>query len=162
MSYVITTYQPHYKEQIAELILSIQQIEFNIPVTLADQPDLLDIENFYQQRNGNFWCTLNDHHQVIGTIALIDIGDQSGVIRKMFVHADHRGGEAKVAQQLLNTLETWAKHKNIKRIFLGTIDRLHAANPFYRRNNYDQMEASALPDYFPRMYVDNTFFKKEL
>ena len=126
MSYSITSYQPQYKDQIANLVLSIQQVEFHLPITLADQPDLLDIQNFYQQGNGNFWCALDDDHRVIGTIALIDIGYQSGAIRKMFVHADHRGGETKVAQQLLHTLELWAKEQHTEQLYLGTIDCLHA------------------------------------
>lgn len=162
MPYSITTYQPQYKDEVAHLILSIQRGEFNVPITLADQPDLAAIESFYQQGNGNFWCALNDDKNVIGTIALIDIGHQSGVIRKMFVHADYRGAETKVAQQLLNTLESWAKERNIQHLYLGTIDRLQAANRFYKRNHYTQIEPSILPDYFPRMKVDNTFFRKEL
>lgn len=161
MPYSITTYQPQYKDEVVHLILSIQRGEFNVPITLADQPDLGDIESFYQQGNGNFWCALHDG-QVIGTIALIDIGHQSGVIRKMFVHADHRGGITKIAQQLIDTLELWARGKGLKFIYLGTIDRLQAANRFYQRNQYELTEPSALPDYFPRMKVDNTFFRKEL
>lgn len=158
----IVTYRPPYKEEIARLILSIQQGEFNVPITLADQPDLLEIENFYQNGKGNFWCALNSEGQVIGTIALIDIGHQSGVIRKMFVHADYRGGETKVAQQLLNLLEQWAAEKSIHTIYLGTIDRLYAANRFYLRNHYEQIKESLLPPWFPRMQVDNTFFRKYL
>jgi N-acetylglutamate synthase-like GNAT family acetyltransferase len=162
MSVSILTYHRQYTSEIASLILSIQRNEFNVPITLADQPDLSDIENFYQKGNGNFWCALNAEEKVIGTIALIDIGHQCGVIRKMFVHTDYRGGETKTGQQLLNTLEQWAKEKNMQSIYLGTIDRLLAANRFYKRNGYEQIEESLLPSYFPKMKVDNTFFRKVL
>ena len=42
-------------EQILNLILPIQQFEFNVPLTREAQPDLLDIEAFYHQAGGNFW-----------------------------------------------------------------------------------------------------------
>ena len=54
------------------VILTIQQSEFGIPITLEAQPDLLDIPSFYQKDNGNFWIAL-DGQEVIGTIALIAI-----------------------------------------------------------------------------------------
>ena len=50
----IEIYTEKYKADIAALILNIQNNEFNVPVTLADQPDLLDIENFYFKKKGNF------------------------------------------------------------------------------------------------------------
>ena len=52
----IITYLPEHQDSIAELITTIQQKEFGVPITLQDQPDLLDIDNFYRQKNGNFWC----------------------------------------------------------------------------------------------------------
>lgn len=47
-----------YSEQLVELILTIQQKEFNIPVTIQDQPDLIKIESFYQASGGNFGVLL--------------------------------------------------------------------------------------------------------
>ena len=158
----IVPYQHIFKDQVWQLIITIQRDEFNVPITLADQPDLANIENFYQKANGNFWCALNPDNIVIGTIALIDIGYQSGVIRKMFVRTDYRGGEIKTGQQLLNILEHWAREKQIQTLYLGTIDRLLAANRFYKRNAYEQMDESQLPSYFPKMKVDNIFFRKEI
>ena len=35
-----------YSEPLIDLILTIQQKEFNIPVSIEDQPDLIEIENF--------------------------------------------------------------------------------------------------------------------
>ena len=50
----IEIYTQKYKQDIAQLILDIQNNEFNVPVTLADQPDLLDIENFYFKKQQPF------------------------------------------------------------------------------------------------------------
>ncbi|KAM3101510.1 hypothetical protein ACKFKF_07140 [Phormidesmis sp. 146-12] len=62
----ILTYQPQYQMQVAKLILQIQREEFGLPITLEDQPDLLDIPTAYQQGNGNFWIAV-ENDQVIGT-----------------------------------------------------------------------------------------------
>ena len=85
----IKIYSEIYRDQVARLILSIQQTEFQIPITLQDQPDLSDISNFYQKNNGNFWVAVLENI-VIGTIALLDIGNNSGALRKMFVDANYR------------------------------------------------------------------------
>ena len=89
---MIGFYQERYKEAIAELILNIQQNEFNVPVTITDQPDLLNIPTVYCRKNGNFWVAVEDE-KVIGTIALIDFDNKQAALRKMFVHKDYRGKE---------------------------------------------------------------------
>jgi N-acetylglutamate synthase-like GNAT family acetyltransferase len=107
----IRTFQSQDTEQIVNLILTIQQVEFQVPITIQDQPDLLEIPNFYQQGNGNFWVAVQGD-EVVGTIALIDCGRPIGAIRKMFVKKEFRGKELGIAQKLLDTLTTKAQeHK---------------------------------------------------
>ncbi|MEP7375794.1 MAG: GNAT family N-acetyltransferase [Chitinophagaceae bacterium] len=155
---VIETYREKYKAEITQLILNIQQNEFNVPVTITDQPDLLDIENFYFRKDGNFWVAV-ENERVIGTIALIDIGNRQSALRKMFVHKDHRGKEKGIGQLLLNTLINWCRQKGIDEIYLGTVEQLHAAKRFYERNGFVKVEKALLPGTFPLMPVDTEFFK---
>ncbi len=158
----IKPYTSHYQQQVIDLILGIQQGEFGVPLTVADQPDLLTIESFYQTGRGNFWCAVTETGQLIGTISLIDVGEAFGTIRKMFVHADYRGRELGTATRLLHTLETHATVNGINALYLGTLDILLAAQRFYVKNNYALIDASTLPEAFPRMRLDNRFFRKEL
>jgi N-acetylglutamate synthase-like GNAT family acetyltransferase len=153
----IEIYTEKYKAEIAALILNIQNNEFNVPVTLADQPDLLDIKNFYFKKNGCFWVA-TDNEKLIGTIALIDIGNGQAALRKMFVHKDYRGKEKGVGQLLLDTLLDWCKQKNITEIYLGTVEQLHAAKRFYVKNGFVKVDKAALPESFPLMQVDTEFF----
>jgi len=44
-----------YCQQVIDLILPIQQIEFGVPITIEGQPDLLDIEGSYILPGGGFW-----------------------------------------------------------------------------------------------------------
>lgn len=158
----IKPYTADFQSQVIALILGIQQGEFGIPITVADQPDLLIIETFYQTKRGDFWCTLTETGQVVGTIALIDVGDDFGTIRKMFVHPDYRGRELTVATRLLQTLEAHALAGGMKTLYLGTLDILVAAQRFYAKNGYALIEANDLPPTFPRMSLDNLFFSKTL
>ena len=109
----IETYNKKYQQQVIELILNIQQNEFNVPVTIKDQPDLINIENFYYNKNGKFWIAI-EGNKVIGTIALIDIDNKQSCLRKMFVHKDYRGKEKGTGQLLLDRLINWCKEKDIK------------------------------------------------
>jgi N-acetylglutamate synthase-like GNAT family acetyltransferase len=157
----IETYTEKYKQGIAALILNIQNNEFNVPVTLADQPDLLDIENFYFKKNSHFWVA-TENEKLIGTIALIDIDNGQAAIRKMFVHAAYRGKEKGVGQLLLDTLLYWCKQKKITQIYLGTVEQLHAAKRFYVKNGFVKIDKAALPETFPLMQVDTEFFKLKI
>jgi N-acetylglutamate synthase-like GNAT family acetyltransferase len=143
--------------QIVDLILPIQTIEFNVPVTLADQPDLLDIESKYHQSGGGFWGAFIDD-KLVGSIALISIGHNAGAIRKMFVKKEYRGKEHGIAQQLLDILINYSNSINITDLYLGTVDLLKAAMRFYERNGFCCIERSALPAYFPIMAADNVFY----
>lgn len=154
----IVPYQNIYKEQIIELILFIQQKEFNVPITLADQPDLQIIPAFYQQNEGNFWVALSGN-EVVGTIALIDCGDEIGGIRKMFVKTAYRGKEYGVSSLLLQTLMQQAEKANIKSLYLGTVERLQAAMRFYEKNGFSRIEKILLPPQFPIMTVDTVFYE---
>lgn len=150
-----------HSAQVIDLILPIQQIEFGVPITLKDQPDLLDIEKNYHATGGNFWGAIHDE-KVIGTIALIGIGNGQGVIRKMFVNKDFRGKEFGLAQQLLENLIDYCKSENITDLYLGTVDILKAAIRFYERNNFVKIEKKDLPATFPIMSADNVFYHLEI
>jgi putative acetyltransferase len=161
MTYAVRPYTEEDKEKIIELILPIQQQEFCVPITIADQPDLQSIPAFYQHQGGNFWVAVNGE-EVIETIALLNIGNGQGVIRKMFVHSNYRGAAWGVGQRLLDTLIAWSETKQIDEIFLGTIDTMKAAHRFYEKNGFYSIEKENLPSTFPIMKVDNRFYQRVL
>lgn len=154
----IETYTDIYKDAVAQLILFIQTGEFEIPITIQQQPDLNEIPKFYQVNNGNFWIAKIDD-QIIGTIALLDIGNHQTALRKMFVAKDYRGKEFEVGQNLLNTLFVWARNKNIADIFLGTTEKFTRAQRFYEKNGFTEIPKQSLPGEFPIMEVDVKFYK---
>jgi len=164
MSTINLTISPIFNEDcqlVIDLILPIQQIEFNVPITIEGQPDLLDIESNYQQHGGNFWGAKLDG-ELVGTIALLNTGHNAGALRKMFVKKEFRGREYGIAQQLLETLLAYCSEKNITDVYLGTVDMLKAAHRFYEKNDFNRIEVADLPSYFPRMMADNKFYHLHL
>jgi len=150
-----------YCRQIIDIILPIQQIEFNVPVTLDAQPDLLDIEYFYHKSGGCFWGAFMGE-ELIGTIALINTGHNAGALRKMFVKKEYRGKDLGVAQKLLEILLRFCGDKQITDVYLGTVEMLKAAHRFYERNGFVLTDIKDFPPYFPRMMADNMFYHLHL
>lgn len=158
---VISSLNNTYCQQIIDIILPIQQIEFNVPITLEAQPDLLDIETNYHQTGGNFWGAIYNE-QLVGTIALIAFGDNAAAIRKMFVLKEYRGKELGIAQLLLNNLIDYCKQNNIAHIYLGTVEMLKAAHRFYEKNGFTRLAKQDLPESFPLMAADTIFYELHL
>jgi N-acetylglutamate synthase-like GNAT family acetyltransferase len=146
---------------VIDVILPIQQSEFGIPITLEDQPDLRDIPGFYQRASGNFWLALADA-QVVGTVALLDIGDAQGALRKMFVRPEYRGARYRVAHRLLETLIGWCQEKRMRAVFLGTTAKFLAAHRFYEKCGFAEIPKADLPAAFPVMAVDTKFYVRTI
>jgi len=143
--------------QILALILGIQNDEFGVPITAADQPDLAQIAAFYRA----FWVAASGD-RIVGTIGLVDCGDGVGAIRKMFVPADHRGRTHAIAARLLAALLDEARRLSLRVLYLGTIDRYQAALRFYEKHGFTAIPPEQLPPQFPRMPVDNRFYTRTL
>jgi N-acetylglutamate synthase-like GNAT family acetyltransferase len=153
----IVPFRPELEQEVVELIVAIQRGEFSIDITAEQQPDLRAIPDFYQVKQGNFWVAVSDR-RVVGTISLLDIGNQQGALRKMFVHPDFRGAARGTAHRLLITLLDWAAAREFRDLFLGTTAKFLAAHRFYEKNGFVEIPRSSLPPSFPIMEVDTKFF----
>jgi GNAT superfamily N-acetyltransferase len=153
----IIKYDKQYEQQTIDLIVGIQHGEFGIAITAEDQPDLRIVDRFYQQGNGNFWLAM-DGDRVVGTIALIDIGNNEVSLRKMFVHPDYRGKEKATGQQLMDVVFDWCKARNVTAIYLGTVGQFKAAHRFYERNGFVAVDKDKMPKGFPAMPLDHMFY----
>lgn len=158
---VIEEYVDTYKDEVTKLILDIQQKEFGIPITEEDQPDLSTIPQFYQTGTGNFWVALCDN-KVVGTIALLDIGNNQAALRKLFTNSAYRGTGHNTGKMLWLKVQEWAAAKNIAEIYLGTTEKFLAAHRFYEKNGFDEITVAQLPAAFPIMSVDKKFYQYRL
>lgn len=152
----IKTINNTYSESVIDLILAIQQKEFNVPITIEDQPDLMQIEEFYFASGGGFWGAFIDG-ELVGTIALVKFDENAAAIRKMFVKKEFRGKEHNIAQRLLEILVAYCHENGIEKVYLGTVSILKAALRFYERNHFKIIDKELLPAKFPLMSADNVF-----
>lgn len=157
----IVPFASRHLEGVGALIVGIQRDEFQIPITLEDQPDLQNIPAFYQHGAGNFWVAISED-EVVGTVALLDLGNHEGALRKMFVRASYRGAGHGVSTRLLDTMLEWARARGVQDVYLGTTEKFLAAHRFYERNGFQQIAANELPPSFPKMAVDSRFYRRAL
>lgn len=139
---VIKTYSPKYSHEIISLILKIQNDEAKINLTLEEQPDLKDIEKFYQAAGGEFWIAL-DKDKVIGTIGLMNKGNGYAVLKKFFVDTQYR--RQKIGLMLYKELLSFALKIGIKHIILDTPSVAKASHNFYECAGFRQIQPEQLP-----------------
>lgn len=156
----IVPFEEKYTQEIVDLIIPIQREEFNIQLTVEDQPDLLTIQEEYINTGGNFWVALFDD-KVIGTIALVRLENHCGAIKKMFVTKDFRG-EKQIGRKLLDTLVNYCKEQGYERLYLGTVEVLKAAQKFYKKNDFELIDKTEMPKDYHLMDVDTVFFMRKL
>ncbi len=145
----IETYNGKYDNEIISLILSIQNDEAKIGLSLQEQPDLLDIHRSYQQSGGEFWIALSNG-RVIGTIGLMLKEDHCAVMKKFFVEKAFRS--QKVGLSLYNELLKYAISKKVHHIILDTPAVARASHRFYEKAGFRKISTTELP--VPYTYPD--------
>ena len=146
------------RKQIIATIENIQKGEFLLPITDEINAGILRAEEeFYYNNSYNFWYAVNNQGHVIGSIGLKKIDSHNAEIKKLFVVQTYRGKG--VAQKLLSTLvKAAAKHK-FDNLYLGTVDKLQAAQGFYKKYGFTQITKQQLPPEFNLCPIDTVFFK---
>ena len=149
MNLKIETYSGKYDDEIISLILSIQNEEAKIGLSLEEQPDLLDIHRSYQQPGGEFWIALSDG-RVVGTIGLMLKEKHCAVMKKFFVKKEFRS--QKVGLALYKELLKYAVSKEVHSILLDTPSVAHASHRFYEKAGFRRISTAELP--VPYSYPD--------
>lgn len=157
----VIAFHPRFGSAVSVLIVGIQRDEYGIDIDAERQPELRHIPSYYQQRRGNFWLAVSAG-DVIGTIALLDLGREGGALHKMFVHRDFRGAERGTAKRLLDVLLHWAREHQLGELYLGTTGEFLAAQRFYEKHGFRAIEQTSLPTTFPLVAVDTRFYQLSL
>jgi N-acetylglutamate synthase-like GNAT family acetyltransferase/DNA-binding MarR family transcriptional regulator len=145
------------RKQIISMVEDIQRNEFSLPITDDINAGILKAEaEFYYNKSYNFWYAINNTGEIIGCIGLIKIDEENAEIKKFFVRKQFRGKG--VAKKLMHTLIKSAVKHHFKKIFLGTVDTLLAAQKFYKKYGFSQINEHDLPKKFNRCPIDTVFF----
>lgn len=146
------------RKQIITMIETIQKDEFSVPITPETNSGIMKAEEEYCYNHScNFWYAVNEKGKIIGSIGLKRIDDKCGELKKFFIQKEYRGKG--VAQKLLKTLiDTASKHR-FSWIYLGTLERLEAAQQFYKKHGFTRIPQSQLPSRFVKFHLDTLFFR---
>jgi GNAT superfamily N-acetyltransferase len=104
---------------VIDLVLGIQNDEFHLGLSICDQRDLEDIEAYYLKGGGTFFVAEEPAGRIVGSIGLLRLRDDLGVMKKFFVAAGHRGREHGVARALYDRFIAFAQREGIRQIVLG-------------------------------------------
>ncbi|HEL1557320.1 TPA: GNAT family N-acetyltransferase [Streptococcus suis] len=152
----IIPFNPSYENEVIELILTIQQDEFGLPINLKDQPDLLDIDSHYPK---SFWLAFSDR-KLVGCVGLVRLNHQNVALKKMFVHPKYR--QYGVGKQLVSQFFDYCRKHAVNEVYLGTTDTFQAAQFFYKKLGFCEITKDDLPADFPKLDVDNRFYRYQL
>lgn len=147
-------YEAKYKDEIVDLILYVQNSEFQLHIGIEEQSDILDIPAHYLANGGNFWVALNEDGNVVGSIGLQRLTEDLYILKKFFVYSEYRGKAFSVG--LFNELLRYAKQQGIKTIVLDTPSIATRSHRFYEKNGFKAISQRDLPA--PYDYPDRNSF----
>jgi len=130
----IREYSEEYKDQIKNVVgktlADISVIDRkSLPI---DDEDLDKIKEIYSGK-GRFWIALNNNN-VVGTVALRDMGNQIAKLNRMFVLIEYHGSG--VGQKLFDHAVNFAKKQGFTKMILNTHELMYRAHRFYEKNNF--------------------------
>lgn len=137
----IREYSDEYRQQVKDLITDIYDDERGREKRVRKDLDV--IEERYQDNDGNFWVAVKEG-KVIGTIGLINQGENRASLHRFAVLKDFRGKEKGVSAKLYSTLLDFARSHGYRKIFLGTVPEAVAGIRFYEREGW--VRINSLPE----------------
>lgn len=149
------------RRQVIQMIEGIQVGEFSIPVTPELNENILKAETtFHFYGKCHFWYAVSGDGEIIGSIGLKKLSETEVEIKKFFVHKNFRG--MGVAQKLIHKAVQSIAVGGFTTIYLGTVSVLHAAQRFYVKKGFEEIQKSDLPGCFDICPVDTHFFRGDV
>jgi GNAT superfamily N-acetyltransferase len=87
------------------------------------------------------WVALNERDEVVGSVALRDLGDDTVELKRMYLRPSERGRG--LGKQLLAIALEWARANGKQAVRLDTSERMVAAQRLYEANGFRRVEGSA-------------------
>ena len=108
-----------------------------------------------------YWVAIHNK-KVIGTVGVLVVNNNVGILKKMMLKREFRGKEFGVSKLLLDTAIKWSQEANISMLYLGTMQQFKAAQIFYERNGFEKTQENKLPSSFLKNPLDTVFYKLNL
>jgi putative acetyltransferase len=86
------------------------------------------------------WVALDDAN-VVGSVALRDLGDRGVELKRMYLRPDQRGRG--LGRQLLGVALDWARDHGMRAVRLDTSERMLAAQRLYEAYGFERVPGEA-------------------
>lgn len=159
---MITTYDDKYKEDVIKLILYVQNVEYEVNISIEEQPDILDIQSNYIKDGGNFWVALNGKGEVVGSIGLQKKTNEVAVLKKFFVYKDYRGKDIGIGTGLYEALLNFVKKQRFTKVILDTPSKATRSHGFYKKVGFKKIDKEDLPIQYDYSDRDSLIFELDL
>jgi len=159
---MITIYDDTYKEEVINLILHVQNVEYGVGISVEEQPDILDIQSNYISDGGNFWIALNDNGEVVGSIGLQKKTNEVAVLKKFFVYKDYRGKEFGIGTGLYKALLDFANKQGFSKVILDTPSKATRSHSFYKKAGFKEIAKEDLAIKYNYPDRDSILFELDL
>lgn len=157
----ICQFSNEYTNDVIDLVLHFQNDGTRPLVSIADQPDLLNIHGEYINKGGNFWIAKDDD-ALIGSIGIMPVTSEIAVLKKFFVYEKYQGHPHHIGRRLYNALLAFAREHAFKILLLDTPHNTVRAHAFYDKAGFKPVKEEELPVQFSHPYKDCDFFMLEL
>lgn len=132
MKWNIIEYKNEYRKKVIALWIEICVKEFGFEDW---QEDIKEMDNdIYKYNNGNFWIAINNDNEVVGTIALRNLGNGKACLKSLYVKRKYRKNG--IAKALFDKLMEFTILNNYKKIELDTYETFKHAIKFYQENEF--------------------------
>ncbi len=134
--YKIEEYKKEYNKKINDFVISIyiEEYGFEEHREIIEKYD----NSIYLKQGGNLWIALDDNNEIIGTIAIYKRDEETAELKRLYVREDYRGKG--LSKKLYEKVVNHCKKSDLKKIFLGTYDKLERAIFFYLKKGFKEIE----------------------
>lgn len=157
----IKKYEDKYQDEVINLVLSCQNDGSRPIVSIANQPELLNINKEYFSNGGYFWIAI-ESKKLVGTIGLINCENGIGILKKFFVNEQYRGKPYNLGRKLFAELLNFAHEHKFKELVLDTPKNTERAHKFYEKAGFKKVSQEDLPIKYNPPYKDSDFFQLKL
>lgn len=137
-------------------------MEFNVGISVEEQPDILDIQANYIDGGGNFWVALNNQEEVVGSIGLQKKTKEIAVLKKFFVYKDYRGKEYGFGEGLYKALLNFVIEKGFTKVILDTPSVATRSHHFYEKVGFKNISKKDMPIHYNYPDRDSLIYLLEL
>ncbi len=131
----IVPFEPEYADGFRSLVADTLR-EFGFEPDPELDPDLVDAASTYTA----LWVALAGG-EVVGSVALRDLGDKELELKRMYLRPSHRGRG--LGKRLLSIPLKWARANGATVIRLDTSERMEAARGLYEAHGFRRVPGEA-------------------